>query len=51
MAIKIDMQKIEYERLRSVLNRLKDLAFMTCASEYAEDYTQEIIDVLLELEI
>ena len=51
MAIKIDIQKIEYERLKSVLNHLKDLAFMTYASEYTEDYTREIIDVLMELEV
>lgn len=60
MAIKIDMQKIEYERLRSVLQYLKGLAQNVDADidSVIEDYRnmaehdmQEIIDVLLELEI
>ena len=60
MAIEINMEKVEYERLKSILKYLKGLAQSVDADidSVIEDYRnmaehdmQEIIDILLELEI
>lgn len=58
--IKLSMKEIEYERLKAVLEDLKEAA--RCVDEYedsvyadyrnlAESYTREIIDTLLALEL
>lgn len=58
--IEISVKELEYERLKSVLEDLKEAA--KCVDKYedsvyadycnlAESYTREIIDTLLELEL
>jgi hypothetical protein len=60
VAIEINMEKVEYERLKSVLENLKELA--ECVDAYEDDIIEdyrnmaehdmrEIIDTLLKLEI